>query len=938
MNTALRLSLAASACLLSLEAWADVRLPSVISDHMVVQADTAVPLWGWAAPGEEVTVSLAGQTATAKADDKGKWTVKLENLKASDQPQVLSAKGMNTLTVNDVLVGQVWLASGQSNMELKVQRARDYEKEQAAAAHPLLRMYTVTRSAEPGKEEDCGGKWEVCSPETVGNFSAVAYFFGREIQETLKTPVGIVHSSVGGTDIAAWTSLDVQKKVPELKAFLAKWREQDKAYDARQAKEAYKTTLKNWEAAAAKAKEAGKTTPRKPAAPMQPRLNANYPAHLFNGRLAPLIPYAIHGAIWYQGEHNSSTPEEGVRYRKQLPLLINDWRARWGYDFPFAWVQLPGYASSGPGRPFVREAMLQTLRLKNTGMAVTLDIGDAHDNHPKNKQDVGHRLALWALGDVYGSKVPATSGPLLTGQQIRGGEIVVSFSHTEKGLKAHGGVLKGFVIAGEQREWKPATARIDGDKVIVSNPEVTSPVAVRYAWDVSPDCTLFNGAGLPASPFRTDDWAEPKAAAQTDAFPGAEGFGRHALGGRGGKVFEVTNLEDYKHNDKPVPGSLREAVESSGPRVIVFRLSGTIALKQRLDVRQPFLTIAGQTAPGDGICLRDNQLLIVSHDVIVRYLRVRPGVSREVHEMDCISIDDGARDVMVDHCSTSWSNDEGISCNKDVDRVTVQWCIIAENLGRHGFGSIISSKGGGLTYHHNLYISNISRNPRPGGFEDGNGVCLWDFRNNVIYNWGGRLGYNGNYGSHPERTAEEGNLVANCYLAGPSSKMAPLFIHVVKASKMFASGNVINHKPAGWEAMAYQKEASEASVRVNEPFEVAAVHTDSAEDACATVIRDVGARVPRLDAVDLRLLSEVKEGKGALVADPEHIPGWPELKSSPAPGDSDHDGIPDDWEKAHNLDPHNPADGAHFLPDGYTNLDVYLDDLAHQSRIPTIGT
>jgi sialate O-acetylesterase len=226
---------------------------------------------------------------------------------------------------------------------------------------------------------------------------------------------------------------------------------------------------------------------------------------LFNGKIAPLIPYAIRGALWYQGEANSG-PDKAPFYSAQLSLLVKDWRARWGYDFPMAWVQLPNYRAAGRAWPELREQMLKTLSVPKTGMAIAIDIGDEKDIHPKNKQEVGRRLSLWALGEVYQKKVPATSGPLPAGHEVRGSEVVLSFKHTDGGIQAKGGELQGFTIAGADRAWKPAQARIDGAKVIVSSAEVQQPVAVRYAWQDWPVCNLYNGAGLPASPFRTDDW------------------------------------------------------------------------------------------------------------------------------------------------------------------------------------------------------------------------------------------------------------------------------------------------------------------------------------------------------------------------------------------------------------------------------------------------
>lgn len=482
---------------------AAVRLPAVISDHMVLQSGKSVAIWGWADAGEEVKVAFGGQQKTAKAGADGKWQVRLDSLKANEQPQKLTVSGSNSLEVNDVLVGEAWLSSGQSNMAFKVEHGKDAAQEIAAAKFPQIRMFTVTRGGQNGG--DCTGQWAVCSPETVPTFSAVAYFFGRELFQKLQVPVGLINASVGGTDIAAWTSMEVQEKVPELQPFLEEWRKKDATYDAAKDKAVYQKRLANWKINAEKAKAAGKPEPRRLSPPKQPRLSSNYPAYLFNGYIAPVIPYTITGAIWYQGEHNCADIPRGILYQKQMPLLVNDWRTRWGSDFPFAWVQLPGYLKTGPGRAYVRDAQLKALSLKNTGMAVTLDVGDANDNHPKNKQDVALRLAQWALGDVYEQKVPATSGPLPAGHKIKGGEVVMSFKHTEGGLTAKGD-LKGFVIAGEDKVWKPAQAHIEGETVVISSPDVPKPAAARYAWDVSPEASLYNGAGLPASPFRTDDW------------------------------------------------------------------------------------------------------------------------------------------------------------------------------------------------------------------------------------------------------------------------------------------------------------------------------------------------------------------------------------------------------------------------------------------------
>jgi sialate O-acetylesterase len=335
-------------------------------------------------------------------------------------------------------------------------------------------------------------------------FSATAYFFGRELHQKLAVPIGLINSSVGGTPIEAWTSMDVQQDQPELKALLASWDKKVAEYDAPAAMKTNEKRMAEWKELAEKAKAEGKPPPRRPQQIVSPRYATHHPAVLFNGMIAPLIPYAIRGAIWYQGESNAGSAQSAKLYRLQLPLLVNDWRRRWEEgDFPFAWVQLPNYKTTAKGWPEVREAMLESLSVPNTGMTINIDIGDERDIHPKNKQDIGHRLALWALAQVYGQKI-AWSGPLPAGHRMVGSMVELTFTHTEGGLVAKGGELRGFSIAGADKQWQPAMARVEGDKVVVACPEVKEPVWVRYAWSDNPDGNLYNAAGLPASPFRTD--------------------------------------------------------------------------------------------------------------------------------------------------------------------------------------------------------------------------------------------------------------------------------------------------------------------------------------------------------------------------------------------------------------------------------------------------
>jgi sialate O-acetylesterase len=509
-------------------ALADVKLPAIFGDHMVFQRDVALPVWGWAEPGEAVTVTVnasasetsnsnsagafgvksssrtASQTHRVTADAAGKWSVKLDKLRAGDKV-TLTVSGRNTLTINDALVGEVWLGSGQSNMAMAVNRAKDFEQEQGLAKLPLVRMFKEESASAQSPQAAGKGQWVVCAPDTVGGFSATLYFFGREIHQAHGVPVGLINSSVGGTPIESWIAPEAQRASKELKPFFAATEKENAEIASEAAVKKYEADLAKWTEAAKKARAEKRTAPRKPRDPREVASRKGDVGGLFNGKIAPLIPYAIRGALWYQGEANS-TPAKAPFYEAQLKLLVSDWRARWGYEFPFAWAQLPNFGGAGRDWPTVREAMLKTLALPKTGMGINIDIGEERDIHPKNKQEVGRRLSLWALGTVYGKKVPATSGPLPDGHKVRGGEVTLSFKHTEGGLVAQGGELKGFVIAGDDKQWKPATARIEKDKVIVSSPEVKQPVAVRYACENFPTCNLFNGAGLPATPFRTDDW------------------------------------------------------------------------------------------------------------------------------------------------------------------------------------------------------------------------------------------------------------------------------------------------------------------------------------------------------------------------------------------------------------------------------------------------
>ncbi len=491
----------------------DVKLPSIFTDNAVFQSGQPVRVWGWADPGEEVTVttntSSFADKLTQVADKEGRWEVKLDSF-GSGEKLTLVVEGKNRLEVKNILVGEVWLCSGQSNMAWTVARSDNFEQEKANANHPEIRMFKVNYRPATKPQQDVPGQWIVCSPETVGLFSGTAYFFGLEIHQNMKVPVGLINSSVGGTAVEAWTSMDAQKNVKKLAPIFASWDKLAKGYNAEKAQASYEKRLAQWKKAVAKARAEKKKPPRKPKVPVDPRADRNHPSNLFNGMIAPLIPYTIRGAIWYQGERNSNGQIAHL-YGKQLPVLIRDWRERWNQgEFPFLWVQLPNFKKrvSDPvqesGWALVREGMLQSLRVPNTGMAVTIDIGDPDDIHPSNKQDFGKRLARVALARVYEKDLTET-GPLYKGYKVTKNKFVISFNHTNGGLQAKGSnVLKGFAIAGKEGVWKHAQAKIEQDTVIVWNPEIRNPVAVRYAWADNPECNLYNGAGLPASPFRTD--------------------------------------------------------------------------------------------------------------------------------------------------------------------------------------------------------------------------------------------------------------------------------------------------------------------------------------------------------------------------------------------------------------------------------------------------
>ncbi|WP_395744346.1 sialate O-acetylesterase [Prosthecobacter sp.] len=498
---------------------AEVRLPAVISDHMVLQAGKPATLWGWTASGEEISITFAGQKKSAKADGKGRWQVRLD-------PLAPSASGgeihVNDKVIKDVLVGEVWLASGQSNMEMRIKDKMhglvdNADAEIAAAKHPEIRVfvhdepYEIYQLPVPADEpvQDRPGSWRVCSPETVGDFSAMGYFFARDLLAEIKQPVGIITSAVGGTPIEAWTSASAQQTVTELKPPLEDWQQRLTGFDPETAQKKFLEDKAAWLKVRAAALKAKQPAPKAPL-PFK-NIGVMKPGGLFNGMIAPLVPFTIRGVIWYQGERNAAGPFSPL-YGTQLRTLITDWRARWNDDFHFAYVQLPAVkgVQKLPSEPkgwgvAVRDQQRRTLSVPHTSMAITMDLHGELNGHPTNKSEYATRLSTIVLHDVYQKANPLPTGPLLKSATAEKGKMLLTFDYAD-GLKPSAGELEGFAIAGADGKFAWASAKVEAGKVIVWNDKITDPKAVHYSFAGMPKGNLVNGAGLPASPFRTDDW------------------------------------------------------------------------------------------------------------------------------------------------------------------------------------------------------------------------------------------------------------------------------------------------------------------------------------------------------------------------------------------------------------------------------------------------
>ena len=494
---------------------AETKLPSIFSDHMVLQRGQENRVWGWDKPGTEVTVTFAGATSKAKADANGRWEARLPAMKESAESRTLSVQGSSKKDLTDVLVGEVWVCSGQSNMGFTVSSCWDADLEIATANYPNLRLISVPNVGSQKPLDDFTGAWERCSPKSVGSFSAVGYFFGLTIQKMINVPVGLIDNAWGGSSAEAWVRRDLLEKDPRFATLMADWKNREATFDMEAAKAAHAKAMADWKKQADAAKAANQFAPKPPRAPQDILKGQHRPGNLYGGCLHPILGYGIRGVVWYQGESNSGRAYE---YRTLFPLMIQHWRDEWKQgDFPFYWVQLADYLNETPepgdsAWAELREAQtLSQKALPHTGQAVIIDLGEASDIHPKNKRDVGERLDRWALAKDYGMKTMPYHSPELKDAQFANGRATVTLTDVGTGLRTvDANEVQGFAICGKDRKWHNAQARLLPGQPIhqvqVWSPDVKEPVAVRYAWANNPVCNLYTTEGLPVTPFRSDDF------------------------------------------------------------------------------------------------------------------------------------------------------------------------------------------------------------------------------------------------------------------------------------------------------------------------------------------------------------------------------------------------------------------------------------------------
>jgi sialate O-acetylesterase len=493
----------------ALPAFAEVRLPKIFTDGAVLQRDRAVPVWGWAEAGKKVSVKFAGQEKSVQAGPDGRWRVDLDAMPASAENRVLEVaeESGHRVEVKDVLVGEVWLASGQSNMEWSIGASRQEDQDAAKAGPvPLLRLIAVPKQVSPYRQPDFEGRWTPATPETAMPFSAVAYFFGRRLTEELGIPVGMIHSSWGGSRIEPWLADEGFEGIEDLRE-MREYREARSPETPKfeEIMRRHLASTRAWVDAAERALQARQPVPGQPAAPQILAVGSNQAIGTYQAMIHPVVPYGLRGFLWYQGESNVG---EGMLYTLKMQALIQGWRKQFGVpQAPFLYVQLAPFNYGGP-----REGALQALwvaqqhalKIPHTGMAVTLDIGNPQDIHPRNKSEVGHRLARWALADTYGKTDVVKSGPLYEGFAVEGNTVKVRFGHAPDGLATRDGQPPShFELAGPDWNFKPATAEIAGSEVLLRSAEVPQPTMARYAWHQTAEPNLMNKAGLPAAAFHT---------------------------------------------------------------------------------------------------------------------------------------------------------------------------------------------------------------------------------------------------------------------------------------------------------------------------------------------------------------------------------------------------------------------------------------------------
>jgi sialate O-acetylesterase len=491
---------------------ADIKLPAIIGDNMVLQQKQSNPIWGWDKPGTKVTVTFGAQTKTAEAGAQGKWTVKLDPLPASAKPATMKIKGTSTKELKNILVGEVWVCSGQSNMQWSVSQSYDAELEIATAKFPNIRLISVPQVGTQEPQDDFKGAWAECSPANAGEFSAVGFFFGRTLHQALDVPVGLIDNAWGGSAAEAWVRRDVLQKDPRFKTLMDGWAAREKELTSDASKQRYDAALAAWKKRSdeARAKKL-EFRERAPQSPQQQLSGNSRPGNIYNGVLLPTIGFGIKGTIWYQGESNASRAYE---YGYLFPLMIQHWRDEWKQgDFPFYWVQLADFKAEQP-QPGdsdwaeLRESQTKTQKaIQNGGQAVIIDIGEGRDIHPRNKRDVADRLVRLALAKDYGIQIPHRS-PEYKSVELQGGKAIVTLNTFGSSLYTFDvQEVKGLAICGEDKKWVWATGKLIGaDKIEVTAPGITKPVAVRYAWSDNPVCNLYSKEGLPVTPFRTDDF------------------------------------------------------------------------------------------------------------------------------------------------------------------------------------------------------------------------------------------------------------------------------------------------------------------------------------------------------------------------------------------------------------------------------------------------